>query len=399
MKIKAVCEMTGLSDRTIRYYIEQELLSPSYTENYLGRKSFNFTEANIRELNDIATLRKFDFSINEIHDILLAPEESISVLKKVKERTEKSVDEGQSKLFILSKLDDNKAYTIAELANELSAACLHEQIKDEAAPKSVWKVITHALKSILIFAVVWLPIVVSTFAFAIALTKYQYPVFFFRAIFLSVMFLSPSLFILFFQKSKVLQKSIIKRILLIICVLNLPFNFILPMVTVSSSETTDFLNYRNFDAGCLANRNKLFQELFPMWPHYFENVYQDGHYNAVYLDAKYYYHYYTVMDYTYDIYAEWPLNEADFEQEVNRVRKIFDEAIIPEDEHEHYTEMKKGNFNCFILYDGDEPFHKATNNYAYYIFAFDDERKIVRYICCRSLENGADQPYYLELDW
>ena len=28
MKIKQVCEATGLTDRAIRYYIEEELLSP-----------------------------------------------------------------------------------------------------------------------------------------------------------------------------------------------------------------------------------------------------------------------------------------------------------------------------------------------------------------------------------
>ena len=39
MKIKAVCEATGLTDRTVRYYIEEELISPVYTENYLGRKT------------------------------------------------------------------------------------------------------------------------------------------------------------------------------------------------------------------------------------------------------------------------------------------------------------------------------------------------------------------------
>ena len=45
------------------------------------------------------------------------------------------------------------------------------------------------------------------------------------------------------------------------------------------------------------------------------------------------------------------------------------------------------------------PFTKATDNYDYIIFAYNDENNTVRYIYCDSLENGADQPYYLELDW
>ena len=30
MKIKSVCEQTGLTDRAIRYYIEEKLISPSF---------------------------------------------------------------------------------------------------------------------------------------------------------------------------------------------------------------------------------------------------------------------------------------------------------------------------------------------------------------------------------
>ena len=50
MKIKAVCEATGLTDRTVRYYIEEGLLSPKYTENYLGRKNYDFSQQDIKNL-------------------------------------------------------------------------------------------------------------------------------------------------------------------------------------------------------------------------------------------------------------------------------------------------------------------------------------------------------------
>ena len=42
MKMKAVSEITGLSDRTVRYYIEQDLIHPSYMENCFGRENFDF---------------------------------------------------------------------------------------------------------------------------------------------------------------------------------------------------------------------------------------------------------------------------------------------------------------------------------------------------------------------
>ena len=61
MKIKTVCEATGLSDRAIRYYIDEELIYPAYTENYLGRRSYDFSDADVRMLRCICMLRNVDF--------------------------------------------------------------------------------------------------------------------------------------------------------------------------------------------------------------------------------------------------------------------------------------------------------------------------------------------------
>ena len=88
MKIKAVCAQTGLTDRTIRYYIEQGLIAPAYEENYTGRRTYDFLERDIKQLQDIAVLRKFDFTIEEIRSILNDAEASQTVIAAVRERTE-----------------------------------------------------------------------------------------------------------------------------------------------------------------------------------------------------------------------------------------------------------------------------------------------------------------------
>ncbi len=122
MKIKAVCELTGLTDRTIRYYIEEKLISPLYTENYLGRKTYNFSENDIKDLNDIAVLRKFDFTLEEIKSVINDAETSKEILSNVKDRTAQTVLDGQNKLSLLSQISTEKTYTLAELAEELSKA-------------------------------------------------------------------------------------------------------------------------------------------------------------------------------------------------------------------------------------------------------------------------------------
>ena len=137
-----------------------------------------------------------------------------------------------------------------------------------------------------------------------------------------------------------------------------------------------------------------------MWPHYFENVKnEDGEWEAIYLDAKYYYRFFYGMDYTYDIYAEWPLEADKFGEEVQRVKGVFGKAIADNPYGYKFVEIEKGEYTCLILYSGDEPFQKATNNYQYLIFAYSETTYSVRYIYCDSLENGVDQPYYLQLDW
>ena len=93
MKIKAVSELTGLTTRTIRVYIDEQLITPQFTENYLGRRSFDFSQEDIVSLQSITTLRKYGFSIDEIRNILLNSQNSIAIIESVKQRTQSQTDE------------------------------------------------------------------------------------------------------------------------------------------------------------------------------------------------------------------------------------------------------------------------------------------------------------------
>lgn len=400
MKIKAVSEITGLSDRTIRYYFEQHLIFPIYSENYLGRKSFDFSQSDIDALKNIAVLRRFDFTINEIQEIINDVNKSAIIISNVKHRTKKAVLDGEEKLLALSTLSAEKSYTLEQLAEELSKPRLNLPEHNETIKRNIPKLILSVIKTISILIVVWMPVVLSLFVLAISINDYHYPVFEPFMTVLTIVSLLPSIGALIISRTNWKYKKVIKQILLALCVLSIPTCFVLSSGIVTRSETTDFRNYRDFDAGCLANRDVVFQELFPQWPHYFENVKQtDGNYETEYLDAHYYYHFYQGLDYTYDIYAEWPLHQDAYNKEVARVAEVFKKATENKTYNYKFMELKKGSYNCLILYSGDEPFNKATNNYTYIIFAHNNKNKTVRYICCDSLENGADQPYYLSLDW
>lgn len=396
MKIKAVCDLTGLTARTVRVYIDEQLIAPKFTENYLGRRSFEFSQSDIAALQNIATLRKYGFSIDEIRNILLDSQTSIAIIENVKQRTQIQADEYRERLKALSRVESLKAYSVEELSEILLQGETELELPVELPKRNAKRIV----KSAVIFLIVWLPFVLVLGGIINDVTTYAYPKISITNVILTLLTLIPSVSILVITKLKPNIKRTVKRIVLCLCVVAIPFSLVMPYGIVTRSETTDFRNYRDFDPDCLATRNKVFNEVFPMWPHYFENVKnEDGEWEAIYLDAKYYYRFFYGMDYTYDIYAEWPLEADKFGEEVQRVKGVFGKAIADNTYGYKFVEIEKGEYTCLILYSGDEPFQKATNNYQYLIFAYSETTNSVRYIYCDSLENGVDQPYYLQLDW
>lgn len=397
MKIKEVSELTGLSDRTIRYYFEQKLIFPEYSENYLGRKKFMFSQRDIDTLNRIAILRKFDFTIEEIREIINDANTSSAIILNVKNRIIQASLDYKDKLSALSKLDCEKSYTFEQLAKELSHLMADVSQTEENIKTDIAKTAFSIIKTAVVFVVVWMPFFVCLISLISGLITYNYPVFDPIMIVLTLFSFSPSFSVLVFSKANIKRKNMVISLLLIICVLISPFCFVFSSLIVTKSETDNFEYYRDFDTECLANRDNFFQQLLPTWPHYFENKKQpDGSYVTEYLDAHYYYQYIRRLDYTYDIFAEWPLSQDDFYNEVNRATELFNSVA---ENNNNFVELKRGSYNCLILYHGQQPFSKATNNYDYIIFAYNEADKTVRYICCASLENGVDQPYYLTLDW
>lgn len=242
-----------------------------------------------------------------------------------------------------------------------------------------------------------LPFVFVEFWLIVDVHDYHYPTVSLRSLLFLILTLLPTIAVLIVRKLK--PRKAVKSVVGILCVLYLPVSFTFAAGILGYSETTDFRNYRELDADCLANRSSMFQELFPTWPHYFENVQQpDGHYEKIYLDAHYYYRYLPAFDYTYDIFAEWPLEQEEFDSEVARVTALF-KTRASEKPYYQYTTMQKGPYTCLIYYDGSTPFEEVKDSYTYFIFAYNTENNKVRYIMCDSLENGADQPYYLQLNW
>lgn len=202
MKIKTVCELTDLSDRAVRHYIQEGLIAPAYSENYLGRRSFDFTSADVSMLKDIAVLRKFGFAIPEIKQVQENPWDSFAIVKNLRERKRELIESEQTMLDALSQLEAGKAYTVAELASLLSAP-----VKIVALPaadeKRNWK---HFIKMIIRGAVIGiialLPLFWVLHGVWDALRFYHYPLIDIKGILISLLTLLPIVLVIINVKDK-----------------------------------------------------------------------------------------------------------------------------------------------------------------------------------------------------
>ena len=386
MKIKQVCEATGLTDRAIRYYIEEGLAAPAYTENYMGRRAYDFTEEDVASLNHVATLRKFGFTVEEIRRILTDPQESIAVLAEVRARKEETLRQEGENLDALARLEEARAYTVAELAERLE-----EPVREVEAPREdgslawaerLWR--GFAALVMLIIAVV--PVCAVVEGVVSGLRMHRHASVGVANVISILIALVPTIcmVILWRRKRRGKGRRWTRLIAIGLCLLYLPVSLFFGIGgAVGYSVTTDINDYRCFDADCLANRDSFLQDMLPTWP---------GNYE----DAVYLYRNLPAWDYTYDIYAEWSLPQDEFDAEVARMTQLFAEWK-PE-----YIVMERGGYTLLMSlesYDDIAPFEPVTDSYDIYIFAYDTERCRVRYINCISLENGYDQPYYLEMDW
>ncbi len=120
MKIKEVCIKTGLTERTIRFYIEEKLISPEIN-NIRGRNYLEFTEHDIASLNDIAVLRKFGFSISQIILMRTNPEIIPDAVRALKSETENDLNNRRQAAETLARAGA-RAGSLHQLAGDLEAA-------------------------------------------------------------------------------------------------------------------------------------------------------------------------------------------------------------------------------------------------------------------------------------
>ncbi|MBQ2954184.1 MAG: MerR family transcriptional regulator [Clostridia bacterium] len=414
MKIKQVCELTGLTDRAIRYYIEEGLVSPAYTENYMGRRAYDFAENDVAALNHVATLRKFGFTVEEIRRILADPQESVAIVAEVRARKEETVRQEGENLDALARLEAEKAYTVAELAEALV-----EPVREVEVPKEdrhiTWR---EAAQGFLRNGAVW---IIALIPLLLVLTLNLSIPYFFRYprfatcelkeyLILMVLSLVPTLVLLpawflWFRRGKLRG---LKWALVILCALYLPVSVLLQISSHITnpyySITEDVRHYLKVDRGCDARYEELVYGLFPAQPHTTAYVLGEKGFEEQSTQPRYFYRYACRLEPSYEVFAEWTLTPDELAAERQRVEALLTRAHAQEGQGVLET-IEQGDYTCIAFWIGERPFEHLYDSYATMaMFAWNEETGRVRYMfnyyTYPANESwDPESSYYMTLDW
>ncbi len=118
MKIKEVSDRTGLSRKTIRFYEARALFFPK--KRYQNGKEFReYSEDNIRELQDIATLRRARFTVEEIRRMREAPEDTAAIFSDYRERLREEARDLSDLLAIADAIPAESLSSAEELIDKM----------------------------------------------------------------------------------------------------------------------------------------------------------------------------------------------------------------------------------------------------------------------------------------
>lgn len=117
-KMKEVCQKTGLTEKAVRFYVDQKLVFPK-TESGLHYKSYRFDDDDIRLLQDIAALRSAEFTIGEIRQMLADPNAIPAIVAEKEGQLAAKIDAMQSAQKALQNLRIVERTDLSQVADAI----------------------------------------------------------------------------------------------------------------------------------------------------------------------------------------------------------------------------------------------------------------------------------------
>lgn len=116
MKIREVCRKTGLTERTVRFWAGQGLISPE-TYEMNGRSYFVFSREDVAALEEIDTLRRAGFSLAQVQQMRAQPDSTAAAAAQLLEELKRRQEETEASLAALASAAD--CQSPGELARQL----------------------------------------------------------------------------------------------------------------------------------------------------------------------------------------------------------------------------------------------------------------------------------------
>lgn len=412
MKVKDVLERTGLTDRAVRLYIANGLVTPECSRGYTGRNHYDFTEENVEALRKIALLRKADFSIEQIKSLQSGGEEAEKALSEYLEAKREEYHRDGLILEALSGLPEQTVPSLEELCARLAEGFREKQVP-RADLKSTW---TERLESVFFLTVSFLGaafFLLANMGLQLTLDE-RFP---FRkwtklpGVWISwvchLVALLPAMLLLwvfgmYCRRRLVQRKRKRRRVIswIVIClsvfltlVGPVPAAFyIAQMSPVIYSETDDPNHYMVLGTDMQIEVEALllvFPQIIP------EAAYAEGsdwfsedRYPET---TRYYYRYADFLAPDFDLFAQWVLPEDSFRREIQRVQENLMDSEV-------YV-RQWGDWTCLSLTEAD--YEEVNSFYYHYFCAYNEKTHMVRYIYSYCRDGGGEyaSPYFLTLDW
>ena len=409
MKIKEVITKTGLTDRAIRLYIENGLVTPENQKSYNGRNNYNFTQADVECFDQIALLRKADFSLEQIKTLKSGGESAKEVLVAYLTAKQESVITGQKIVEALKDFSAEEIVTMESICAKIKESLENAPLPDADRKATKVEVLEKCLMRIpaIIFLAGWgllgvgvlisycedfpFPRFYGNLANYIGSAYLLIPI----ALAITVLWLYRKHL---FDSGKRKKRRWIAGIALVgallVCIQPIGLAGLALMPPVYS-ETNNPENYLT-----MGNHVKMYgDDIYKLFP---ANIPRSAVAEGSswyppdkFLDTtKYYYYFQEVVDPSFHIFAEWVLPEDEFAEELNRINNYYPEGAK--------QQMQWGEWTCLSFTDDTLDFKKAESliDYYYLMFAYNEKTGAVRYIASYSMDCGREEdPYFLLLKW
>lgn len=427
MKIKDVIKKTDLTDRAIRLYMENGLVSPACNENYAGRKNIEFSDDDVTELCNIATLRKAGFSISEIKLLKSGDEPCRKTLEEFMEKTSQRIESDKAVLEKLKAVIVSEDVSIETICESLNSVTVEKKVPTTDTEHTLGEKLEKRFFTTL--ASIGLAYIFGCI-FYIALRcklhyNYLYPtvkvfdIYFFAKLFIVIFVVASCVYMLLtYRRKSVFAKSkkrLTKHILIsaVSIVLSIPFFFSTVYSIFSPnacSKTTSPRDYLIVDEFAESDEITSF---FPREIHSYASY--SNHIPNLLLDfpdtypnsTKYYYKYYSDIfggNEVTEIRAEWKLiDKYKKYDDYFRYYKEYKDKYLNMEFERPVTVKTKGDWQCIYYDDFSE--ENWNKEYLYRIFAYNDKTETIRFIYAkRNIKDPVDEaqkivPHYLELNW